>query len=378
MKQEFLFSAPGQDLPLDETARARPFLIAPDTPHPNLTLGDYLTTLSAFLLDQGGRALLLALAQEDIVCDLDEIQELRIRTEKHGALYHIASVECRLSDATRKMALTTAVSEANRDRLKGEFSLLKQLHAATPEALPAAYSLADVPVSLPGKEPTMFTVMLGQWLDDFHEWHLSTCQEGPPRIQLWDYTRGYRFLDPGLESSLVRQAAAILTRHYQPATGNQIYPWHHAAGDFIVCHRPGESEMEVRLITVRDYAPILTFPAEAGILPGLLTFFLHLSLRLRLDRIDGVGAPAWLGDFAVPAFINGFFTALAEKGLEPPPVEVLEILQLFSIEDLERGCEALLALYEEEDAEDSGLVRAHLTDHCHQLRDQLQRFSLPG
>jgi len=103
-----------------------------------------------------------------------------------------------------------------------------------------------------------------------------------------------------------------LTRAYDPVTGEQIYPWHHASGDFIVRVRDGS--VGLRLISARQYAPTLAGHSdgldEEAHLMALLVFFLNLTLRNRIDRLDGTGEAAWAGDVAVPATVTGFFEGL--------------------------------------------------------------------
>jgi hypothetical protein len=50
--------------------------------------------------------------------------------------------------------------------------------------------------------------------------------------------------------------------------------------------------------------------AEAA-LNGLLLFLLNLSIRMRLDRVEGIGGICWLDSFATEGTLTGFF-----KGLE--------------------------------------------------------------
>ena len=52
-----------------------------------------------------------------------------------------------------------------------------------------------------------------------------------------------------------RQAAFILTLYYDVETFEQIFPWHHAAGDFVV--KADEGAVDVRLVTARQYAPMI-------------------------------------------------------------------------------------------------------------------------
>ena len=51
----------------------------------------------------------------------------------------------------------------------------------------------------------------------------------------------------------------------------------------------------------------------------MLLFLLKLSLRMRLDRIDGVGDPVWADETVVPHMVAGFRFALANK---PQPAQL--------------------------------------------------------
>jgi hypothetical protein len=87
-------------------------------------------------------------------------------------------------------------------------------------------------------------------------------------------------------------------RLLRPGLLCQIFPWHHAAGDFVI--RVDGEKTSVKMITVRDYVPmagIETEPdSEQAILDALVIFFIHLSVRMRLDRLDGVNEVVWAPD----------------------------------------------------------------------------------
>jgi hypothetical protein len=89
-------------------------------------------------------------------------------------------------------------------------------------------------------------------------------------------------------------------------TFRQIFPWHHAAGDFVV--RSRDDGVGLRLITARQYAPMV---AGVSAFDALLFFLLNLSLRTRLDRLDGVGDVVWAEDGCVSATLMGFLEGLA-------------------------------------------------------------------
>ena len=49
---------------------------------------------------------------------------------------------------------------------------------------------------------------------------------------------------------------------------------------------------------------------ERALLDALVIFFIHLSVRMRLDRLDGVGAVAWAPNHCLAPMIDGFFQGL--------------------------------------------------------------------
>jgi hypothetical protein len=110
-------------------------------------------------------------------------------------------------------------------------------------------------------------------------------------------------------------------------------------------------------------------------------FLLNLSLKMRLDRIDGVGEPAWIENFAVNAAVAGFFTGItatqAQNRLTIENVsEFLEIMQSFDAQEIYDMYKSLLEIYAEEDQDDFRLIQAKLPAHTEELHEALQNFSL--
>jgi hypothetical protein len=226
-------------------------------------------------------------------------------------------------------------------------------------------------------------MVLGEWLNNYHEWHLSDDPESKKqKIHLWDYENGYRFLTDAESYELLRQVAYILTFYYDQSSFCQIYPWHHGAGDF-VAKAEVAGAISVKLITARQYEPLVQFDQaeEADRLVAAIHFLLNLGLRIRLDRLAGVGEPVWLGTFAVHAAVAGFFTGLAatrkNDRLRIGPVgEFLEIMQSFDTQEIYDMYESLLEIYAEEDQDDFRLIQEELADHAAELYEVLQEFSL--
>ncbi|MHC1791396.1 hypothetical protein [Solidesulfovibrio sp.] len=254
------------------------------------------------------------------------IDELVLRAEKHGALYHPASLTGRFAGGEAKLCVNVAATPAAAALLEQEAGLLAGLRQEfTPEFLPCPQAFATV---------DGLAFLLEDWFSGFHEFH----QDGSGRVRLWDYDAGERTLDPGAALEIYRQAAFILTRYYHAATGAGIGPWHHAAGDFVA--RVADGQVAVRLITVRGYGAGQDF-AEAGELAGKLSalaFFTNLTMRIRLDRVEGVGELVLAGEDVAGAAVAGFVEGLRELGLDTERRNgILEFLASFSPEELARA-----------------------------------------
>jgi hypothetical protein len=227
-------------------------------------------------------------------------------------------------------------------------------------------------------------LFLGQWFPGFHEFHLTRSAGGAePSIVLWDAETGHRHLDSGQTHAVYHEVARVLTHYFSLTTLEGIGAWHHAAGDFVLKVSGGRPQ--VRLITVRDYRPLFRARQEAGdaspdfktLLETLLIFLLNLSIRTRLDRLDGVGEMAWSGPAAVEATVAGMLAALAEK---PAPFELpLPLDRLFrrylaacSSDDLQELCNGIASTYGPE-APETPVVKARLKEHVNALADALGR-----
>ena len=142
-------------------------------------------------------------------------------------------------------------------------------------------------------------------------------------------------------------------------------------------------KIDVKLTTARRYDPILVPLKEEGINPliGIIYFFLNLTLKMRLDRMDGVGEIAWAGDLSVKAAIHGFFYAL--KMMETNDryglgkVKDLDsLLKLFDEKELYKLLQSSTDLYRTEDPNDLTIIKRNLRDHTSELHQIIQRFHL--
>jgi len=291
------------------------------------TIGDYFTAARAFLENGDCHVLETALsAITDKGQDHSSIQLVELYLEKHGVFYHPLRVK--VFTQTRppvSLVLNGAVSGPGLALIKTEYQLLDRLEklsasSYTPKVFAAGILNLEIsnfekfnPIDS-GSQEQKVGFFLGEWFEGFQEFHIST-RDGEPKIAVWASNGDVEYLSMERASNLYEQVAYILTIHYNLDTGEQIFPWHHAAGDFVVNILP--EGFAVKLITVRGYTSLMEFDPEAApggqILPFLLFFFLNLTLRAQMDRLDGVGSLAFLGESVLEATITGFLRGLDDK-----------------------------------------------------------------
>ncbi|MGB7918511.1 MAG: hypothetical protein WCF40_00485 [Desulfobacterales bacterium] len=276
-----------------------------------VTYGDYFAAVHRFLEGQRFAVLTGAvrkcLGQSVTAADLGTI---RIYLEKHGEFYHPARITVAVANRRPAFVVNVAVTKIGRSYLRADFDNIRLLNDRFPyRFLPQVYCKGEA--TLPGRSHRL-EMFLGEWLEEYHEFHLSgEPAEMNSRLVVWDPVKGTQSLSKQQRVDIYRQIAFIMTAYYDLETFEQIFSWHNAAGDFIVKTTGGQ--IDLRLITVRKYAPLFVdVPRDADtILQALLIFWLDLSIRLRLDRLDGVGEYGWAEDDMVAAALNGFFDGLA-------------------------------------------------------------------
>ena len=275
-----------------------------------VTYGDYFTAVSTFLKKDRCRALNAALALKgNVAVDLKGVPAVAVFLVKHGAFYHPARITVKFGGAESSLVVNVAVSKSGRDHIKEEFFLLERLHPVFEQpVVPRVYYLDEIPTGSDKKLP----MFIGQWFEGFCEFHISPGHpENRSNLIVWEQGGTNFFLTLKQAEDVYRQAAFILTCGYGFFTFEQISAWHHAAGDFIL--KPiDSSRVDLRLITVRKYAPLVenTEPDPAMLIETLLLFLINLTIRNRVDRLDGTGALAWADDFALKGTISGFFNGL--------------------------------------------------------------------
>ena len=281
--------------------------------------GDYFTAVRNFLEQDRSEIITRAVSQHmhrEVTCE--EIEEIRIFLEKHGEFYHPARIETMLHETAIPFVLNVAISDAGKSYIQREYDLLKQFNEDFPFSfLPKVYGQGCVSIA-----SNEFRMFLGEWFQGYNEFHISFDTEDEKyKIVVWDYVNGNYFLTTDQATNLYQQASGILTCYYNVETFEQISSWHHAAGDFVLKCR--NDKIDVKLITARQYRPMFENnginkdPDMELILEALLVFFLNLTIRMRIDRLDGVGEIVWSDDTSVDGILKGFFKSLA---LKPPNV----------------------------------------------------------
>ena len=280
--------------------------------------GDYFNAARSFLSANDCKIITTAVSQAtNQSIKPSDIKRVNIFQEKHGEFYHPARVEAIAGEKKFSFVLNVALSETGQDCMKREYELLQSLSSKFNNSfIPNVYGKDDIYLD----NDLQVSMFLGQWFEGYHEFHLSQEHAGSrKKILAWDPACGGFLLSKNQTRDLYRQAAMILTLYYDIENFNQIFPWHHAAGDFVI--RIKDSEIDLKLITVRQYAPIFDHMNRIEektrslqfIIEGMLVFILNLSIRMRLDRLDGVGDIVWSEDCAAEETLRGFYQALALK-----------------------------------------------------------------
>jgi hypothetical protein len=366
-KITYLVSSPFGDLAVDESKWHLPLDGDPcKTPY-----STYFHSIRDFIL-QNELNPVIEPAQRKLnrKVDSQELVEMVIRSEKHGALYHPASIEIFLENARLKLCLNVAVSEEGKQWLRNELSVLDLLHDR--------YHLPYLPRPYYHGEFNAMFFLVEDWFEGYHEFHLSIDEQERQRVKLWDFDKGFKYLTKKQSFELYFLISRLLTMYYDFESASQIYPWHHAAGDFIA--RVGypnishcDQEIDVRLVTARGYQPriILNDKEPSCTLTGLYFFFLSMVIRMRLDRLDGVGRIVWADDVCLDAAVKGFFDALRSR----LDVNIsMDILKFFSQGQLRTDCDQILESYA--GTEESTVLQSNIDTHVKRLHATLKKFSL--
>lgn len=378
MNISYLFASAQGDVPVKEETLTRPFFSSPLETHPFLTLGDFFQAVENFVLRDGAHDLSGLLTRLwDRAVNPQEIDQILIRYEKYGSLYQMASAEVLSCGHRAKFAVSAALSSMAKTCLAHEFEILKELdHRFQLPFLPEPY-FKDVILIEKGEASETFVMILSEWFEGYHEWHFSGDDADEEGIVIWDLEQGYRRGTVRETFETIRQAAKILTLYYDTETFQHIFPWHHGAGDFVV--RTGEKGIDVRLVTVRGYDPAVSSDTGGWIDPltAITLFFLNMTVKMRLDKLEGMGEPVWAPAFILPAVLDGFFEALylkeAEDDYHAGKIDgLIRLLRSLDEVTLRNRLHSLMLPYRQYDPVDSEIIEKHLEDHARELHEAIQ------
>jgi hypothetical protein len=145
------------------------------------------------------------------------------------------------------------------------------------------------------------------------------------------------------------------------------------------------SGVDVRLVSVREYRSLLrsgpsvldAAPDIRFLLEVLLLFLLQVSIRMRLDRLDGVGQMGWSGPAAVDGTVVGVVEAVADKPAPPGlSLDVLfrRYLAASTEEELLDLCRGIAAKTISLDSPEYLLVKSRLPEHAADLAEAIRRL----
>jgi len=334
-----------------------------------VTYGQYLGEV-ARLLSENSFALLRDLlgSQRKPTPEVKAASRIELISEKHGALYSVSRLLVHFADDVRSFAVNCAFSEEQQAFLRVEAELLRDLHAS--------FSLPYLPAPFIFSSAPGLMVFIAEWFENHHEFHLSPNHSGIPVIRIWKQGGKPQLLDVAKTQELYAQASKILTLYLDRRSFSQIYPWHHAAGDFIADE--SQSPASLRLITVRGYRALLAKESDCrDKMLGALHFFVNLGIRMRIDRFDGTGELAWAGPQCLRGVISGFVEAW-ETGREnaslPSAYEIFSQFLDFSPDERLAFTEVVASAGRVE-ATEADFLLARLPGHVAELSSILKNYN---
>jgi len=337
-----------------------------------LTYGCYFNIIDTFL-----RKKLDQVLKKSNTSILDS-EPVRVTLEKHGEFYHPARLDIiTASEKTCHFVINLAASRAGIALITQEYHLLKKLNTSiSSQYIPEVYIFSEQEITL-GRAACLF---IGNWFHGYHEFHQSCDPStGNKNYTVWDQDKSNFYLSDRQVSQMYMKTAEILTSFYNPDTYEQILPWHHAAGDFII--KCNDDDADLKLITVRQYTSQIKqddIPDIEDVLDALLYFLVNLSIRTRLDRNNGTEETVWSDDLAVSPTVSGFFNALKKTNSSvipgSLPVIFCHFIELnYTLQDFQALAESILPSYNQKSS-DYPLIQRNLRPHITLLYQEIKKF----
>ena len=364
----------------------------PDDPSfDGFTLGDYFLSARTFL-EKNNFLFLKRGLEKELSYDVDfkEVEKITLSLEKHGPFYHPIKVTVLFNNIKSALfVLNGAVSDIGLATIENEYQNLKSLNPDNLKLnafLPIVFGQGFVE-SKKGRAG----FFLAQWFENYEEFHVvssdNTNKDIVNKIGLLKEDGTFPLLSKLMAFKIYEQAAEILTFYYNIKSMKQIFPWHHAAGDFIV--KIGEKDLDVKLITIRGYDTLMEFDSlldnkekHGNVLLGLLFFFINLTLRMRIDRNRGTKGYIFLDEFVVQASVNGFIEGLKKNLEENRKIYRLnqdfynlfiEFVKEFELKDLLNVFIMITGFYSKSTPE-ALIIEQNLEQHAKAVFESIQRL----
>ncbi|ROQ93438.1 hypothetical protein [Desulfosoma caldarium] len=375
---DFVFFIDGK--PVDEDALGRRLPTGLTLDAPSMTYAQYFRALEEALQQNALEPLRRSLEVLTGMPVLAKwIRQVRIDSVKHGALYHVAKITVSLDGRNHTFVLNSAMHLHRQKALQREWHTLQSL-VQTPVGpyVPQALYLGRGHWHDESAEARPFGFFLGRWFEGFHEWHMEKGPDGcGETVRVWDDSPKGTVLTPRQTAQLMEQAAYILTLALDRESYLQVYPWHHAAGDFVVA--VDQDKVAVRLISARNRTVFMPPGSQDHErLSAVAAFFFMLSFRMRVDRHQGVGDLVWASAPWLRAVVRGFFRGWTDAALDQEPLTAQQIFTTFQSFDAE-DWEAVGSVLQDHlvvDAEEAPLVLRHLEEHARDLEKALRAAPL--
>jgi hypothetical protein len=342
-----------------------------------MSYGDYFTGVRSFLSGDNYNPVFAGMENLSRESETQKPPEIiRVYLMKHGEYYHPAQIRVETADRFFLFVLNVAVSSAGLSMMNTEIKALNRLARTFPYAYtPRVFTVGDIRLN----DRCRLKMFLGEWFEGYKEFHLSfNSQTRQMGIIVWDDEKGASFLPESRIEELYSNAAKILTGYYNISTFEQISSWHHAAGDFIL--NDSHDKLSVRLVTARNYKPLMENGENdiGTMLDALVIFFLNLSIRMRLDRENGVGDFKWTDDRAAAGTVSGFFEGLDMQCRNNLiPVEFVEALTTYLLSFKPADLLAWATDITDRihpNAPETTLVRENIRDHIECLHNRLLKY----
>ncbi len=122
-----------------------------------------------------------------------KIEKIDLIVEKHGPDYHPAHI---VINKDVHLVLNVAFTEPSQTLLKNEFGHFRYIHQKIcTDSIPKMYLLDSETLEKPNGNSSRMLIMMGDWLEGFHEFHLI-CRDQEPfvAVAIVGYGSGLYFL----------------------------------------------------------------------------------------------------------------------------------------------------------------------------------------